>query len=248
MPPLYLIHLWQGSIEKRSIHFSTCITPTAIKPCNQMVGTSRELTFLVFGFCCFESSLFPLSNCDVFFLHRITWIFSWAAGEELGRTLRNTVTVYYCAEKLRLRGGALKEERKKNERTTSKKLFSRPSAWQTPSPPTTVVIEKKKKRQLVFADTVARRVTAKSQWVSADSSSAAARLSVWSPWLRSIWQYADHVSGGLPEARGNAAPARVYWWGSPIPDGISAVPTHLVVSSFTLRSVSRRLEATFPRY
>lgn len=117
------------------------------------------MTLLVFDFCCFESCLFSFSNTDVFF-HRITWTFSWAAGEEIGRTLMNTGTVYYCAENLLLRVNAPRwpwahgwanippltspREDAKDERRTSKqrkRRFPRPSVWHSQSPPATVVIE-----------------------------------------------------------------------------------------------------------
>lgn len=66
----------------------------------------------------------------------------------------------------------------------------------------------------MLPDTTERSATGKSQWVSADRGPAAAPFSIRSPWLGSIWQYADHVGGRMPLPRGYVAPAPVYWGGS----------------------------------
>lgn len=90
------------------------------------------------------------------------WTVPWAAGEEIGRTLRNTRTVYYCAEKLRVRVNALqwpwahgranipllsspREDAKDEQRTSNecKRRFPRPSVWHSQPPPATVIIERR---------------------------------------------------------------------------------------------------------
>lgn len=164
MSPLCLIHLWQGSIEKRSIHFSTCITPAAVKPCSP-VGEQHAKW----------SSLFRFLLHWVLFLtfFKYYWHFfrtfpQPAEGKKITRTLRNTGRVYYCALVRRFIRGrpdgpgptaewtfcrwtllcrlAISHENAKDERRASKqrkRCFPPWSFWHPQSPPATVVIEQR---------------------------------------------------------------------------------------------------------